>query len=55
MLKWSAAFFIIAIVAGIFGFAGISEGAASVAKILFGVFIGLCILMLVLGFTIFKK
>ncbi|MGZ4092753.1 MAG: hypothetical protein ACXVPV_07005 [Bacteroidia bacterium] len=32
-----------------------SEGAASVAKILFGIFLGLCLLTLVLGFTIFKK
>jgi uncharacterized membrane protein YtjA (UPF0391 family) len=55
MLKWSATFFIIAIVAAIFGFTGIAEGAASVAKVLFGIFLALCVLMLILGATIFKK
>jgi uncharacterized membrane protein YtjA (UPF0391 family) len=54
MLKWSASFLLIAIVAAIFGFTGISEGAASIAKILFGIFIGLCILALVLGLTSWK-
>ena len=55
MLKWSAIFFLIAIVAAIFGFTGVSEGAASVAKILFFIFLGLCVLVLILGITIFKK
>jgi uncharacterized membrane protein YtjA (UPF0391 family) len=55
MLKWSAVFFLIAIVAAIFGFGGIAQGAASVAKILFGVFMGLFVLALILGFTLFKK
>ncbi len=55
MLKWSATFFLIAIVAAIFGFTGIAEGAASVGKIIFGIFLALCLLTLVLGITIFKK
>lgn len=55
MLRWSAVFFIIAIVAAIFGFTGIAEGAAAVAKVLFTIFLGLCILALILGVTIFKK
>jgi uncharacterized membrane protein YtjA (UPF0391 family) len=55
MLKWSATFFLIAIVAAIFGFTGIAEGAASVAKVLFGIFLVLCLITLVLGYTIFKK
>jgi uncharacterized membrane protein YtjA (UPF0391 family) len=55
MLKWSAIFFGIAIVAAIFGFTGIAAGAADIAKIIFGIFIGIFILLLVLGLTIFKK
>jgi uncharacterized membrane protein YtjA (UPF0391 family) len=55
MLKWSATFFLIALVAAIFGFTGIAEGAASVAKVLFGIFLLLCLVTLALGFTIFKK
>lgn len=55
MLKWSAVFFVIALVAAIFGFTGIAEGAASVAKVLFTIFIILFGLALILGVTVFKK
>ena len=55
MLKWSAIFFIIAIIAAIFGFTGVAEGAASIAKFLFTVFAILFALTLILGFTVFKK
>jgi uncharacterized membrane protein YtjA (UPF0391 family) len=55
MLKWSAIFLLIAIVAAVFGFTGIAEGAASIAKILFGIFVVLCLLALTLGLTLFKK
>lgn len=55
MLKWSATFFVIAIVAAIFGFTGIAAGAAFVAKFLFFLFIILFLGALVLGITIFKK
>ena len=55
MLRWSVIFFVIAIVAAIFGFTGISEGAASIAKVLFGIFALLFVLALIGGLTIFKK
>jgi uncharacterized membrane protein YtjA (UPF0391 family) len=35
MLKWTAIFLVIAIVAALFGFTGIAEGAASIAKVIF--------------------
>lgn len=44
MLYWSAIFFIIAILAGVFGFGNISASATSVAKVLFFVFLILFIL-----------
>jgi uncharacterized membrane protein YtjA (UPF0391 family) len=55
MLKWSATFFIIAIIAAILGFTGLAHGAAAIGKILFGIFISLFILTLILGLTLFKK
>jgi uncharacterized membrane protein YtjA (UPF0391 family) len=55
MLKWSATFFVIAIIAAVFGFTGIAAGAASVAKVLFFLFIVLFLGALILGMTIFKK
>lgn len=39
MLSWSVTFFILAIVAAVFGFGGISAAATGIAKILFFVFL----------------
>jgi uncharacterized membrane protein YtjA (UPF0391 family) len=49
MLGWAAAFFIIAIVAAIFGFGGIAAGAVSIAKVIFFVFLVLFLLSLIMG------
>ena len=54
MLKWALIFAVISVIAGIFGFTGISEGTAEIAKILFFVFVAICVLLLILGVTIFK-
>ena len=55
MLRWSAIFFVIAIVAAIFGFGGVAEGAASVAKVLFFIFLALFLIAIIFGASIFKK
>jgi uncharacterized membrane protein YtjA (UPF0391 family) len=39
MLKWAAIFLLIAIVAGVFGFTGVEEASATIAKVLFGIFL----------------
>ena len=49
MLKWALIFFIIAIVAGLFGFTGIAAGAATIAKWLFFLAIAIFVLFLILG------
>jgi uncharacterized membrane protein YtjA (UPF0391 family) len=49
MLYWAAVFFVIAIVAAIFGFGGIAAGAAEIAKILFFVFLVIFAITLILG------
>lgn len=49
MLSWALAFFVIAIIAAIFGFTGIAVGAAEIAKILFVVFVVLFLVSLVAG------
>jgi uncharacterized membrane protein YtjA (UPF0391 family) len=49
MLSWALAFFIIAIIAAVFGFTGIASGAAEIAKILFVVFVVLFLVSLVAG------
>jgi uncharacterized membrane protein YtjA (UPF0391 family) len=52
MLKWAVVFLLIAIVAGIFGFTGIEQAAATVAQWLFGIFLVLFIGALVIGLAI---
>ncbi len=39
MLWWAIVFFIIAIIAAVFGFGGIAAGAITIAKILFVIFL----------------
>jgi uncharacterized membrane protein YtjA (UPF0391 family) len=48
MLSWSVTFFIIAIVAALFGFTGIAASAAGIAKILFFIFLILFIVSLIM-------
>jgi uncharacterized membrane protein YtjA (UPF0391 family) len=49
MLRWSLAFFIIAIIAALFGFGGIAGGAVEIAKLLFFFFLVVCVVSLVWG------
>lgn len=55
MLKWSAIFLVIAIIAALLGFTGIASGAAAIAKTLFFIFLILVIVTAILGLTIFKS
>lgn len=49
MLGWALAFFLIAIVAAVFGFGGIAAGAATIAQVLFFLFLVLFIVSLIMG------
>ncbi len=49
MLRWAVIFLIVAIVAGILGFAGIMVAAASIAKLFFYIFLILFAVSLVAG------
>lgn len=51
MLGWALVFFIIAIIAAIFGFGNIAAGATTIAQILFFVFLVLFILSLIANFA----
>lgn len=44
MLTWAIIFLIIAVVAGIFGFGNIAGGAATIAKVLFFLFVVMAII-----------
>jgi uncharacterized membrane protein YtjA (UPF0391 family) len=49
MLYYAVAFFVIALVAALFGFGGIAAGAVGIAKILFFVFVVMAVATLVVG------
>jgi len=49
MLRWALAFFIVALIAAVFGFFGIATAAAGIAKLLFFVFLVLFLISLVGG------
>lgn len=50
MLYWAFMFFVIAIIAAIFGFGGIAVASAGIAKILFYIFLVLFVLSLIFHF-----
>lgn len=49
MLKWALFFLIIALVAGALGFTNVAAGAATIARVLFGIFLVLFLVLLVFG------
>jgi uncharacterized membrane protein YtjA (UPF0391 family) len=49
MLHYAVVFFVIALVAALFGFTGIAAGAVEIAKILFFIFVLLFLASLVVG------
>lgn len=49
MLHYTVVFFIIALIAAVFGFGGIAAGAVGIAKILFFVFLAITIISFLIG------
>jgi uncharacterized membrane protein YtjA (UPF0391 family) len=55
LLKWALIFFLISIVAAVFGFTGISVATADIARILFYIFLVIFLVLLILGVTIVRR
>mgnify|MGYP000881960624 CR=1 FL=1 len=55
MLRWVLTFLIIALIAAVFGFTDLAAGAASIAKVVFYIFVVLFLLSLLFGGSIWKK
>ncbi len=49
MLYWAVVFFIVAIIAAVFGFGGIAAGATTIAQVLFFVFLVVFLASLIAG------
>jgi uncharacterized membrane protein YtjA (UPF0391 family) len=55
MLKWALIFGIISLIAAGLGFGGIAGAAAGIAKVLFFVFLAICLILIIAGVFIGKK
>jgi len=49
MLKWALGFFVLAIIAAVFGFGGIAGASAGIAKILVFAFLALAVIGFIAG------
>jgi uncharacterized membrane protein YtjA (UPF0391 family) len=49
LLQWALIAFVVAIIAGLFGFTGVAQGAASIGRVLFGLFLVVAVIFLVLA------
>ena len=49
MLEWAIIFLVVALLAGALGFTGVVKGAATIAKVLFFIFLVLFVIVLLLG------
>lgn len=55
LLKWALVFLVVAFVAALFGFGGIASGAADIAKWLFFIFLGICVVLFILSLTVYRS
>jgi len=55
LLRWALFFLVISLIAALFGFGGISAGAADIARVLFYIFLGVCIVLFVLGLFVYNS
>lgn len=55
MLRWALAFFVLALVAALFGFGGLAATSAGIAKTLFYVFLIVFLVSLIFGLTATRR
>lgn len=55
MLRWAFLFLVLALVAAMFGFGGVAAASASIAKTLFGLFLLVFAVMLIVGVAAGRK
>lgn len=55
MIKWALGFLVVGLIAGVLGFAGIAGAAIDIAKFVFFAGIAVAVILMILGYTVFKK
>jgi uncharacterized membrane protein YtjA (UPF0391 family) len=51
ILTWAIIALVVAVIAGALGFTGVSRGAATIAKVLFGIFLVIALILFILLLT----
>jgi uncharacterized membrane protein YtjA (UPF0391 family) len=49
LLRWALLFLVVAVIAAVFGFGNVAEGATDIAKVLFYIFLAICAILLIAG------
>lgn len=52
MLKWALIFFLISILAGYFGFYRVSAATGTIAKVLFGIFLIMAVIVIIIALMV---
>ncbi|ACA18042.1 protein of unknown function DUF1328 [Methylobacterium sp. 4-46] len=52
MLKWALIFFVVSLVAGALGFTNVAAGARGIARLLFGLFLVVAVVIVVVAFAL---
>lgn len=55
MIKWALVFLVVGLIAGVLGFTGVAGAAVGIAQFLFFAGIAIFVILLILGYTVFKK
>jgi uncharacterized membrane protein YtjA (UPF0391 family) len=55
LLRWAVVFLVVALIAALFGFGDIAAGAADIARVLFFIFLAICIVLFVLGAMAYRS
>ncbi|MFE1600124.1 DUF1328 domain-containing protein [Methylobacterium sp. ID0610] len=52
MLKWALIFFVVSLVAGALGFTNVAAGARGIARLLFGLFLVIAVVIVIVAFAL---
>ena len=55
LLKWALIFLVVALIAALFGFGGIAAGATDIARVLFFLFLLVCVVLFVMGMFTYRS
>jgi uncharacterized membrane protein YtjA (UPF0391 family) len=55
LLKWAVVFLVISLIAALFGFGGLAQGSADIARVLFFIFLTICVVLFVLGASLYNS